>query len=375
MMLELIRCRVLQLVRNREEMFWSLMFPIVLGTFFYFTFGGSMYDAELIDEIPVAVVVKEENVQSDNFIAFADEMTDILSTEQMIEKEALEQLEAGEVEGVFYTGETHSLTVAKSSLNTSILQSLLDNYNKHEAMIMEIAATHPENLEKALQGLETYESMTEDVTVGGKTFDVGISYFFALIAMACLYGCFVGERCPIDMQANLSALGARRSITPTHRLKLIIADMIASFGIHFLNTMVLLIYLKYVLKIGFGDKMGGMVAICFVGSLIGVALGMFVGSIGKLAEGAKVGVMLGVSMVCSFLSGLMIYNVKDIVEQKAPFINRINPAALISDALYCLNVYDDPQRFYRNMITLVAMSIGLILISFVMVRRERYDSI
>ena len=118
-----------------------------------------------------------------------------------------------------------------------------------------------------------------------------------------------------------------------------------------------------------------MLLISFFGSLIGVSIGIFVGSLGKMKEGGKIGIILGFSMVCSFLSGLMNNTMKDIVERNAPFINRINPAALISDAFYCINVYDDSARYYRNLITLTIMSIILIGISFFMVRRERYDSI
>ena len=60
--------------------------------------------------------------------------------------------------------------------------------------------------------------------------------------------------------------------------------------------------------------------------------GCFVGSLGKLSEGIKVAVILAISMVCSFLAGLMNSNMKDLVEKHVPIINRINPAALISDA-------------------------------------------
>ena len=66
---------------------------------------------------------------------------------------------------------------------------------------------------------------------------------------------------------------------------------------------------------------------------------------------------------------------KDIVEKNAPFINRINPAALISDAFYCINVYDDLKRYYRNLITLAVMSVVLVTASFLLIRRESYDSI
>ena len=104
-------------------------------------------------------------------------------------------------------------------------------------------------------------------------------------------------------------------------------------------------------------------------------MGIFVGSLGKMKEGAKIGIILGISMICSFLAGLMNSNMKDIVEKHAPFINRINPAALISDAFYCINVYDDTARYHRSLITLAAMSLVLVIVSFLLIRRERYDSI
>ena len=104
-------------------------------------------------------------------------------------------------------------------------------------------------------------------------------------------------------------------------------------------------------------------------------MGLFVGSLGKLSEGIKVAVILAISMVCSFLAGLMNSNMKDLVEKHAPIINRINPAALISDAFYCINVYDDTARYYRSLATLAVMCVVLVMASFFMVRRERYDSI
>ena len=94
-----------------------------------------------------------------------------------------------------------------------------------------------------------------------------------------------------------------------------------------------------------------------------------------MKEGGKIGIILGFSMVCSFLSGLMNNTMKDLIEKNMPVINRINPAALISDAFYCINVYDDMSRYYRNLFTLAVMSIILVAVSFLLIRRESYDSI
>lgn len=372
-MLNLIKCRLLQTVRNKGDMFWALLFPILLVTFMNFSFGQGD-STETIKAIPVALVI-EESSASENFVKFTEEIPDILKSREMTEEKALKELDERKIDGIFYAGDTKRLVVAESSLNTSILKSLMDTYLKNESMITEIGSTHPEKLPQALERLSEYKEMTKKVTVGGNTLDTNLAYFFAAIAMACLYGCFIGDKCSFDIKANLSALGARRSITPTHRLKLIFADMAATIAVHFGNVLLLLLHMKYILGIDFGNQMGGMIATCFLGSTIGVALGILVGSIGKMAEGGKIGIMLAVSMISSVLSGLMVGNMKDIVETHAPIINRINPAALISDAFYCLNVYNDMGRYIQNMATMAVMSIFMIFLSFMIVRRERYDSI
>ena len=71
----------------------------------------------------------------------------------------------------------------------------------------------------------------------------------------------------------------------------------------------------------------------------------------------------------------MFGNMKNIIEQNCPVINRINPAAVLSDAFYCMGVYYDMERFTRCLVILAFMSILLLGIAFLSIRRERYDSI
>ena len=100
-----------------------------------------------------------------------------------------------------------------------------------------------------------------------------------------------------------------------------------------------------------------------------------IGCIGKLTFSAKIGICTSTTLLTGFLSGLMFGNMKDVVEQNAPILNRINPAAVLSDAYYCISVYNDTLRYQRCMITLLIMSILFLGIAFLGVRRERYDSI
>ena len=66
---------------------------------------------------------------------------------------------------------------------------------------------------------------------------------------------------------------------------------------------------------------------------------------------------------------------KNIIEQHFPVLNRINPAAVLSDAYYCMGVYNDMERFTKCIFILAFMSIILLFAAFLGIRRERYDSI
>ena len=374
-MLHLIKYNLLVKVKNFATTFWPLVFPLLLGTMFYFAFGN-INDADF-ETVQVGIVKEKE--PDTLFLMFLDQVENsgnhLISTQEFSESDALSRLENEQISGIYYVGKSPSLTVVANGIPQSILQSVLSSYETGKNTIQQIVRTHPSGLWKGIRQMLNQQEAITQVSLGGHTINGSVQFFYALIAMTCLYGCFIGFGSAITLQANLTALAARRCVTPTHKLTLILSEQIASFLLGYFDVIVLLIYLRYILKLDFQGKLGPMLLISFFGSLIGVSIGIFVGSLGKMKEGVKIGIILGFSMVCSFLSGLMNNTMKDLVEKNAPFINRINPAALISDAFYCINVYDDLGRYYRNLIILAAMSVILVTASFLLIRRESYDSI
>ena len=374
-MLHLLKYSFLSKVRNFNIIFWPLVFPLVLGTFFYFAFGN-INEADF-QTVPVAVVKKD--TADTFFLTYLDQVEksspDLLKAEEMPEKEALEALQDKKIKGIYYVGKDPSLTVAGTGMEESILQTVLDSCGNTRATITNIMKKNPQMDMKTMKTLLSSQDLVKEVSLGGRTIDGNVQFFYALIAMACLYGCFIGFGSSIGIQANITPLAARRCVTPTHKLKLILTDQLASFALGYMDVIILILYLRYILNLDFQGQMGKMLVVSFFGSLIGVSMGMFIGSFGKMQEGVRIGLMLGISMVSSFLAGLMNGNMKDIVEKSAPFVNRINPASLIADAFYCINVYDDTARYYRSLATLAVMCVVLVMASFFMVRRERYDSI
>ena len=375
-MLKQMKYALLTKLRNPSIVFWPFLFPLALATLMYFAIG--QMDQADFETVPAAVVVEKEGAAVNSFLTFVDAMDEssgLIRAEKMTEEAALKALEKGEAEGIFYVGNDVRLTVSGNGFPESILQSVLASYQSGEEAVKDIARLHPAGMQDALEKMKEYDTAVNQVSLGGTTIDGNVQIFYALIGMACLYGCFIGFGCALWLQANLTALAARRCVAPVHRLKLILTEFAAGFLVHFANMIVLLAYMRYVLKLEFTGSFAEMTGLVLVGSMFGVSMGIFVGSLGKVGEGIRIGILLGISMSLSFLAGLMDASVKDAVEQHAPVLSRVNPAALISDALYCINVYDAPERFADNMVILIIMSALMVGGAFLIVRRERYGSI
>ncbi|MFR7396404.1 MAG: hypothetical protein ACLUTA_15195 [Blautia wexlerae] len=126
-------------------------------------------------------------------------------------------------------GTEPSLTVASSGIEESILQSVLSSYENTRSTVRNMLKIHPEGIFDGLRAMLRQQNSVQELSLGGRTIDGNVQFFYALIAMGCLYGCFIGVGTAIRLQANLTALAARRCVTPTHKLKLVLSELISSF--------------------------------------------------------------------------------------------------------------------------------------------------
>ena len=108
---------------------------------------------------------------------------------------------------------------------------------------------------------------------------------------------------------------------------------------------------------------------------MGLSMGFFVGSIATWSQSTKVGITMGVSMICCFMSGLMMGDIKAIIELNCPIVNDLNPAAIISDSFYYLNVDADLSRFLIKLLSMAAYAMVFAIGGFIVTRRRRYASL
>ena len=373
---------LLRLMRNKANLFWILVFPIVLGCFFKIAFSN-ITASESFHTIPVAVV-EGDNADATAFHTMIEQLSGdsedaMLSATFCDDKKARTLLEKGKVDGIFYTTDTVELAVnsdlSGASINQSILQSLLTQYYLNRDLIVQILTTNPGNIESLVDSIGQSVDTRKEVSLTRNNTDTYDQYFYNLIAMACLYTAMGGINLAINNSANLSSLAARKTIAPAKRAALIGTELLAIILFESLLNVVSFLFIVTVLGIHMTTHLGLAMLTILISTTFSITFGMFLGCVGPKSEGGKTGLMFAVVMPLCFLSGLMMGTMRMVVEKYAPFVNRINPAALISDSFYALNNYDTLTRYTGNILTLLLMTALFLIISILVTRRKTYASL
>lgn len=372
--------RIKCLVRDKQLVFWSLIFPIVLATLFKVAFSN-LSSNEVFNTIDVAIVNNQYYENNQGFKAVVEQISKddsnklfnvILTNEQKAE----ELLENSKISGFIHLNPEINLTVKSSGLNQTVLKTFLDDFKQSQSTIETIARINPMAITPDLiKDITTYKQYTKEVSPSKGNPDNTLIYFYSLIAMACLYGGFLGVKEITDIQADLSKRAARINLTPVHKMKVFISGLSAAFLIQYVQLLTLLGYLNFALKISFGNQLPYIILLCFLGCAAGISLGAMISALVKKSEGIKIGILIGVSMTACFFAGLQYPNMKYIVQKNAPIFSYINPAALITDGFYSLYYYNTYKRFFINTLILAVLSVVFCLITYFTIRRQKYDSV
>lgn len=376
-MLHCIKYELLNLLRNKVVVFWLLGFPIILGTLFFAAFGSLADSEQDYKNMPVAVIEKGEAPMGfDSLINTLSAGKDALfSIKTRDEAAAKELMEKGELDGIIYSDKEISLEVpGDAGIKSGIIKSVLDSFTSRYDIISSVAEKAPEKLPELLKNIDAETGFIKSSSNEANS-DPYVQYFYNLLAMAGLLGSMMGMYCAINHQANLSSLGARVEVSPMSKIKDILSSLIATLLLHNIFTNIGAAYLVFVLQIQFGVPFWVIALVNLLSTLIGDCMGCFIGSISTMKEGAKNGILLAASLGLCFLSGLMFGGMRLLIEESVPIINRINPAAVIADCFYSVNVYGSYDKLWQNVIVLAIWCVLLLAGSFIATRKRKYKSL
>lgn len=380
MFLHIFTNRFKCLIRDRQLVFWTLLYPLVLATLFGMAFANLSGGAGFAG-IPIAVVDNAEYRSETAFQSVLDSVSDengaaadkLFHVTLATGSQAEDSLENNRIKGYILFENGAHVVVKDSGIEQTILKEFMDSYLQIGSAYASIILKNPDAARSiSYDGTKTY---LKDVAPGKTAPNSTVVYFYALIAMASLFGGFWGKKEVEDIQADLTPQGARMNLAPVHKLKAFGYSLCAAVTIHFISLLLLVAYLCLALKVNFGGQLGFVIVTCFFSSIMGVLFGALICALVKGSGHIKIAVMISISMMLSFLAGLMVMSIKYTVTRAVPVLAYINPANLISDAFYSLYYYSSHRRFFINIGLLLGFSLVFYLVVFFVTRRRKYASL
>ena len=393
MFLHNLKYTIKTLFKNKILIFWTFAFPIILGIFFNMAFSNIEKDEKL--KVFDIAVVNDSQFENQKIYQealkelSADDSENKLFNIKYVKKEKADSLlDDSDIEGyIIFKNEEPQVVVKKNGTYQTLIRFVVTEIGQNKSIIENLTKKTVEN--EIAKGSTSFdpEKIAKDILekinngqVNMKNISASnLSYmqieFYTLIAMTCMYCGMLGLTAINNCLANMSSKGKRISVSPNKKSIIVLSSAIGSYLVSMVGIAILILFLRFVLKVDFGDNTPLVILLSAVGDLAGISMGVLIASVFRVSEGAKTGITIAITMFLSVLSGMMGVTLKYVIDKNVPVINLINPNNLITDGFYSLYYYDTLDRYLRNVTYLLVFVVICLTISFISLRREKYDSI
>ena len=364
---QMIKYRFLCQLRSKESIFWLLFFPMILSVMFYAGLrdiaNGEKFEAVDIAVVDDAEFEKEKVMASiiENVSADDKESVDsdkIFVTQYVSKEEAEKLLDDNKVSAYIYFNGECNVVFKKNGTKQTIVKKFFDIAIQKEKLFTEVARENNGNIPPNL--LETINDSTsyiKDVSNKRGKADTVLQNFYSILGMVCMYGAATGCVAMNYLQTNQSALAKRNTVAPVSKMKQLLSYFLVDMLMNDVIVLLVLAFIRFALGIDFGNRTGLIIFTTIVGGTMGLSFGYFFASITKKSVEFKNNMVIGISMICSFLAGMMSNEVQYFVKQHAYIIDRVNPVNLITESYYKLYYYTDLSKYYENIIILIMMTV------------------
>ena len=370
------------LFKNKGLIFWLFAFPIIMATLFNMAFGN-WEESEKFTSINIGIVTNEyfdNNIIAKNvFNSLSDGYNKIFNITYASKDEVTNLLIDKKIEGIIeYTDSNPNIIINSNSVSSTIIKSVVDEIETNNTIFSDLIKSGKyasndmeEQVNKIIERINSTTINTKDISV--KKLDIAVIEYYSLLAMTCLYGGFIAMSAISNSLASASNRGKRVAISPIKKSTAILSSLCASFIVQLIGALLLLIYIN-IIGVNLHTNLISLFVITILGVLSGISIGLIVSVMINKSEDTKLGIIIAISMALSVLSGMTGVSLKYVIDSKIPFINKINPAAMITDGLYAV-YYENSARFLNNIISLIIFISLLIVISILYMRRKKYDNI
>ena len=277
--------------REKSQLFWLFAFPIILATMFNGMFGNIAESYEL-RTIDVVVVDNDDwraspgaqtlvdgissDADGDHIKADSDDGATpklITATKTSSVQAANQLLSDGKAQGALSVDGEGKLQLAISQatqssvtdvmassgsldISLTVLGNIVDLYNRNTDVVANAVQHNPSALlDDAFTGsIGSSNGFTKEIQLTNFKPSSTARYYYALLGMAAMMAMSFAMNAVSMAQANLSALGIRRSVAPLPKLQQLLAGFLSSWICSFLSLTMAMLYIRFGCQISLGGR-------------------------------------------------------------------------------------------------------------------------
>lgn len=268
---------------------------------------------------------------------------------------------------------------ASYDVNRAIVESVATSYLQSKALIEDVATHDPVALSDptAVQNALDLSVSVREVSLTHAQPDSMVRFYYALLGMASIFAAQLAEESVWHLQPTSSAAGARRAVSGTSRMCLLIPTIGACWAVSTTFLAIAFGYICLTAHIDFSGREG----LCLVGiaasSLLSCGIGTLVGALpGRMGSDSRRGILTALTCLLSLFAGLYgepTMELADTVAHVFPAATWLNPVCLIRDLFYTVYYYDTLVPFSLRLAACAGIAAVLFAVSAACMRRSAHE--